>query len=411
MRRLYPIMWKELKDMLRDLRTLILITVLPIIILPIMGVSSIYVSEFQPANVLLVDEDLETSSILNYTISSQDIVARLSKALIVRGFNVEYEENPGKRYDLIVRIPEGFIRNLTGLDTVAVLRISRLVGSARAQEAENIVRGELGSLSREVSEVKVKYLASLGNITASPDAVLNPILYTLTVVGYHGAQVSYEEEFRAYIVRVISFSLIFVTTPSIAYITDSVIGEKERKTFEALLVTPVKKHELVVGKVFSASLVGLVASFGDALGLLLFFAIPSIAYGVNLLAYLTADLIAIHAFSVYLAVLASLSLIMPVVIRLGSYRASQAASFAIISLASLIFFMSLYVDVTELVPVLRYPLYLVPYTHIVALIKFFSSGLASNAAIHLATCLAMVGSLLYLSVRLFDEEKIIYSKT
>ena len=319
MGKLYPVMWKELKSMIRDVRTLLVISMLPLIIMPLMGLSSLYLQQYQQGIVVAIDEDRSWAIIGRYNISSSELLTRIVNALKENNFVVRVlktsEEARGLYYDLEVIIPSGFVKNASSFTEVAYVKIIKTVGSVKAYDADRIVQNELAFYSRYISQAKTYYLANLSDITVSADSILNPIKVVIGVVGPGGVAASPAEEFRSYLARIMAFSLIFVTTPSIAYITDSIIGEKERRTFEAVLATPLPRHSLLLGKVLSTSLVGLVASVSDAIGLILFFVLPSLAYGVNVLTYLTPDLVAIHIIGVYVSILASLALVLPAMIE------------------------------------------------------------------------------------------------
>jgi ABC-2 type transport system permease protein len=410
MSKVYPVIWKEIKDMFRDLRTLALISLLPLIMMPAMSLSSIYLQQYQPSIVILRDEDNSTGNIGSYSVSSIDVINYIASRLRSKGYIVIVDEIT-ESFDLEVVIPKGFVNNLTSLDRKAYIKIIRVVGSTKAIDAENLVKAIIDELSRQVAEAKVFYLSELANVSIITDVILNPVDVLAGIISPGGEVATPAEDIRVQLARILTFSLLFVTTPSIAYITDSIIGEKERKTFEALLSTPIPRYALLVGKLFSSSIVGLVASIGDISGLILFFALPSLAYGVNILSLMSADLIAIHGIAVYLSVLASLAIIMPIMIRSGSYRASQAASFALISITSIVFFASLYVDIPNLEPFIRYPLYLLPYTHVVAMIRYIVLGNILTGLMHFSIALIESFILILIAVKLFSDEKIIYSKT
>ncbi len=407
--RLYPVIWKELRDMARDIKTIAAIAILPLIMMPFMGLTSIYVQTLQQGVAVVINEDPGKIVIGDHVFTTQQLVNEIENALKSKGFIVTTHNV--SRFDIKVIIPKGFRANISSFTRLALIRIIKAVGSTKANAGESAVASVLGSFAHEVAVAKVDYLGRLARVKVSPSSVLDPIIYTTTLVGPSGAAVSVVESFRVMLGRILAFSLIFVTTPSIAYITDSVVGEKERKTFEALLATPVPRWSIVIGKALSASLIGLATGLADAIGLLLFFAIPSMTYGINLLKLLTPTLLAAHVSAVYLSVLASLALILPIVIRSGSYRVAQAFSLAIIGVASIVFFIALYANIGALTPSLRYLLYVIPYSHAVCMIKQAVLGEVWNTILHSLILVGEIAVLLAIAVKLFSEEKIIYSKT
>jgi ABC-2 type transport system permease protein len=405
----YVVVWKELKDMLRDIRTLAAIAFLPLLILPLMSLTSIYAQGLQPGYVALINYDKTSGSVGGVNITSEDILKEISEALEKNGLHVIYGASANA--DATIIIKEGFAKNLTSLTERARLEIIKTLGSSKADQVENIVLNLINDLNFRLASLKVIELSGIAGLNVSVDSVLRPVEAQVSVVGVGGAPVSYEEAIRVYISRFLSFSLIFVTTPSTAYITDSVIGEKERKTLEALLSTPVPRHALIIGKVVSTSLIGLLTGFTNALGLLLFAYVPSLIYGINLFYLIPGSVMLAHFIAIYFSVLSSLALVTPAVIRSGSYRAAQASSMIIISVATIVFFISLYVDIEQLSNVFKWLLYLIPYTHASLFIKFVTLGMLREALTHLTILLLVIAGLMYVSIKLFNEERIIYGRT
>ncbi len=409
MNSVYVVVWKELKDMLRDIRTLAAIAFLPLLILPLMSLTSIYAQGLQPGYVALINYDKTSGSVGGVNITSEDILKEISEALEKNGLHVIYGASANA--DATIIIKEGFAKNLTSLTERARLEIIKTLGSSKADQVENIVLNLINDLNFRLASLKVIELSGIAGLNVSVDSVLRPVEAQVSVVGVGGAPVSYEEAIKVYISRFLSFSLIFVTTPSTAYITDSVIGEKERKTLEALLSTPVPRHALIIGKVVSTSLIGLLTGFTNALGLLLFAYVPSLIYGINLFYLIPGSVMLAHFIAIYFSVLSSLALVTPAVIRSGSYRAAQASSMIIISVATIVFFISLYVDIEQLSNVFKWLLYLIPYTHASLFIKFVALGMLREALTHLTILLLVIAGLMYVSIKLFNEERIIYGRT
>ncbi|MGC8975897.1 MAG: ABC transporter permease [Thermoprotei archaeon] len=409
MNSVYVVIWKELKDMLRDIRTLAAIAFLPLLILPLMSLTSIYAQGLQPGYVALINYDKSYGSVGGVNMTSEDVVREISETLEKSGFHVLYEATTNVDATIIIR--EEFVRNLTSLTERARLELIKTLGSSKADQVESIISNLINDLNFRLASLKVVELSSIAGINVSIDSILRPVEARVSVVGAGGAPVSYEEMLKVYISRFLSFSLIFVTTPSTAYITDSVIGEKERKTLEALLSTPVPRYALILGKVVSTSLIGLLTGFTNALGLLLFAYVPSLVYGINLLNLIPGSVMLAHFIAIYLSVLSSLALVTPAVIRSGSYRAAQASSMVIISVATIVFFISLYVDIEQLSDVYKWVLYLIPYTHASLFIKFVALSMLQNALTHLVVLLLVITCLMYISIKLFNEERIIYGRT
>lgn len=74
--------------------------------------------------------------------------------------------------------------------------------------------------------------------------------------------------------------VIFLSAGSMGVVTESIAGEKERGTIAALLVTPIKRSELALGKAAALSIASLASGFSSFIGVIV--ALPSMMAGVEL---------------------------------------------------------------------------------------------------------------------------------
>ncbi len=63
--------------------------------------------------------------------------------------------------------------------------------------------------------------------------------------------------------------IIFIFSGSLSIGSDSIAGEKERGTLATILITPIKKREFVVGKLVSATILGVLGAISSFVGILL----------------------------------------------------------------------------------------------------------------------------------------------
>ena len=64
--------------------------------------------------------------------------------------------------------------------------------------------------------------------------------------------------------------LIFLFSGCMAVAPESIAGEKERGTIATILVTPIRRSELALGKIFSLSIIALLSGLSSTVGILLF---------------------------------------------------------------------------------------------------------------------------------------------
>ncbi|GAB6148330.1 ABC transporter permease [Stetteria hydrogenophila] len=398
------ILWKELLDLSRDRRTLASTVLLPLLGLPLLAALTGALTGVSRVSVGVFYEDEEAAGFagwlagqLNATLARWGLQTRVA---VARG-------PPGSLagYDVVVLLPRGFAANYTSLDRVAWVRVSVLAGSPAAEAVRGAVEQLIAAVSSQLARERVERLASMAGVEVDPGAVLAPVRVSL---GYHrptGAPAPGEAAEAAAAARVLEFSLAFAVNPAVVYVSDAIVGERERRTIEALLVAAGSRRSLLAGKIVASALLGLVAAAADTVGVVAYFKMVAPA-GLRL----TPGLIAAHAGATAILVVMTASLTAPVAARSGSVRAAQASSFAILMLALAVYFAALTVDFLKLEGWVRLALYLVPFTHLALVIHRYVMGDVAGMLLHAAAAAAFTAASLAAAVKAFDSEKLILIK-
>ncbi len=395
------ILWKELVDLSRDWRTLASVVLLPMLGLPGLALLSGALSSTQQVSVAIVSED---PGALGF---AEELAGRLESILESRGFNARVAVSASQvdvaGYDLVAVLPRGFAANLSRLDGTAVIVVSSSLGQA-GDAALAALNDAVSSLSSRIVVARVSELASMAGVEVDAEGLLTP----LTVrVGYHtasGAPASEEQALAAYTARILEFALFFVANPAIVYMADSIVGERERRTIEKLLVSPVGRGEILAGKMAAASILGLASSLVDSLGVVAFFYLS----GVPLEA--TPGLAAVWFAVALLLVAATSSLVAAVSARSQSVRGAQNASFLVVMAALAVYFAALTVDLTRLPTLVSLLLQALPFTHAALAVHYYAIGVPGRAVLHAGVLLAYTVALAYLALRSFDSERLLASK-
>ncbi len=385
---------KDLKDLRRDIRTLAAIILLPFIGLPGLALVT---GLLQSAQQVIICVNVEDSSQVALEVTGRILNGTVD---ILRGWGMEPTVvwGGGGSCDISITIPEGFSNNLTSLDRPATIVVSSGLTGAGMQ-ALAALQESARHVSEDIARDRVGRLANMANVSVSPENVLNP----LTVkVQYHtaaGAPASPEMAGVAETARVFAFSLFFVVNPVIIYMSDAVAGERERRTLEMLLISPISKGEFIAGKVLAAGVAGLIGALADSTGLLSFFLLSGFTLKV------TMGLVAVWIASSVGLILFSAFLIALIASRSGSIRSAQNLSFLVTTLAMVIYFASLVVDFNRLPRSVETALALVPFTHGALALEYYSVGLLKEA-VEFIGALYLSGMIMgILSVRFFDVEK------
>ncbi len=188
---------------------------------------------------------------------------------------------------------------------------------------------------------------------------------------------------------------------------DSIAGEKERGTIATLLVTPIKRGELAVGKVMSLSIIALMSATSSFIGI--FLSLPMLMQGEEL----DANIYGVGEYlSIFGVLLATVLVIVGLVSAISAYAKSiKEASMMILPL----YFLSVIVGVSSMFSgeAATNPLmYLVPiYSSVNMLI-----GIMTFEIVPLHFLLMVISSVVYVAIlifiinKLFQSEKVMFSK-
>ncbi len=391
------ILWKELLDLSRDWKTLASVVLLPMLGLPGLALLAGALASVQTVTVAVVVEDGDAWGFAG------ELASRIASEIESRGYRANVSlvgEAPGGGYDLLVVVPEGFYDNLTRLDGTAVLRVSASLGQA-GEEALAALYSAVSSLSWSIVYERVSSLAGMAGVPLDPEGLLDPLR---VVTGYHsvtGAPAGPGEAEAAFTARLLEFALFFVVNPAVIYMADSVVGEKERRTIEKLLVTPASRGSILAGKMAAAFILGFAASVVDAAGLLLFFWLSGLELRV------TAGLAGFWAVSAGLVILVTAAIVAGISARSTSTRSAQNASFVVMAAAMAVYFSALLVDLSRLPRAAALVLQAIPFTHAALSVHYYAVGDPLRGALHVAALAAFLAVSLLFAWGSFRGERLV----
>ena len=181
--------------------------------------------------------------------------------------------------------------------------------------------------------------------------------------------------------------MIFLFTGCMAVAPESIAGEKERGTIATLLVTPIKRSELAIGKVLSLSVISLLSGVSSFLGTML--SLPKLmgsASGMDASVYQISDYLLLLA-----VILVSVLIIVSLISIISAYsRSVKEANTAVVPLMVVVMF--------------------------IGITSMFGTGAPENPALY---CIPLYNSvqsmngtvlLIYVITRMFNSEKIMFSK-
>jgi sodium transport system permease protein len=202
--------------------------------------------------------------------------------------------------------------------------------------------------------------------------------------------------------------MMFLFSGCMAIAPESIAGEKERGTIATLLVTPMKRSELALGKIISLSVIGLLSGLSSFIGTMLSLphlmgsAVSEMSAGV----YSIADYILL-----LLVILTTVLIIIGMISIISGYAKSvKEAGTAVTPLMIIIMVISITAMMGSGAPEEPF-LYLIPLYNSVQCMN----GIFSFTMIPLNLVITIVSNLLYAALavfalaKIFDSEKIMYN--
>lgn len=220
---------KELRGIIRDKKSLMMMLVTPILI-------PIFIFLFSYIYEAMLDKDESTNTYnigVNYTYTKEE-----KKSLKELNLNI-------KEYKSKNELQEAYKKGKIDLYVIKKSSNYKIYENESNQNsiyATSIYTKYLDSINKYLGD------AYLDSINASKDKVYNNITYEYKKL----------EGKNDFVNQVISTGLMFVvmaiTLTAIYSATDATAGEKERGTLETLLTFPIKKEELLTGKYLAITL-------------------------------------------------------------------------------------------------------------------------------------------------------------
>ena len=248
--RIAAIAGKELKDALRDRRTILAMIVIPILVLPVLMFLPAFLASPQrnPVTIAVIQSDSTSNDFLASLSSDQIHIVRIGSAenmtrLIQNG-----------DYELGMVLPPDFSRILEAPDQQAMITVYVDQSSTRGTIAFALVRDAITTYADKI------VTARLANKGLPPEALV-PIVTDLRSV----TVTSTGAIFLAILLPL--FLGVYAVTGAMHFVIDTTAGEKERKTLEALLTMPVTRTEIILGKFLIAVLIALLSSVLAILGM------------------------------------------------------------------------------------------------------------------------------------------------
>ena len=185
--------------------------------------------------------------------------------------------------------------------------------------------------------------------------------------------------------------------------------EKENKTLETLLTLPVRRSHIVIGKIVGSALVGMIMAIIYMLGFSRYMSSFQIS-DVNLadfgLALGMQDYLLV-GISLFVALLAGLSLCIVLGTFAKNYRSAQALIFPITALAMISAFIIMFKDFDTIPVVLRVFLFAIPFSHPMMAMRALMLDNYSLVIGGIAYAAVFTAAMIAAAVRIFNSDRLL----
>jgi len=260
------IMARELRDQLRDRRTLFMIAVLPLLLYPLMGMLFTQMAQFMqkhPSQILIVgNEDLQSEDAFNEEkpslvqyLHDRDLLAidfRASSGAHVDEFKkTAADELSSRQYDAILYFPDEFVRSVTTTEADELeTSVATSIDPSKPEIFYNAAKDRSRIAYERVAVALASWRSDLVQSSlaklAVPKKAISPFeIAANDVAGPNVRRAALWSKILPFVV------MVWALTGAFYPAVDLCAGEKERGTLETLLCSPAQRSDIVWGKLLT----------------------------------------------------------------------------------------------------------------------------------------------------------------
>lgn len=242
--------------------------------------------------------------------------------------------------------------------------------------AANFGAARIENITANINEFLSDKRLALHNANVTPDFFRHPAAFNhFTVLGTHMAPVNFNQvmgmiQSQTTFVPIVLFLVIVLAAQMVA---SAIASEKENKTLEILLSSPVDRRTIIFTKILAAAIVALLFSGIYIVGWSSYMSnlsggnVPENAQAAQALQSLGVIVspsgYALLGLSLFLSILCALSIAIMLGIMAEDVKGVQAVTTPLMILVMIPYFLTLFVDIPSASPFLRGLLYVIPFSH------------------------------------------------
>ena len=333
--------------------------------------------------------------------------------IVYEGSNVEegLEKIKEEEGTALLVIPENFSESIYAnnpgeIDIYWIMKGAGMMDSVSSEVVDSLI----GAAEQEIS----KALIENGEHS---DVVLNPTVKNETTIfkgkemkGISPGLISRILSLQSSLVPIIIMMIVMMAGSTVI---SSMGMEKENKTLETLLTLPVKRSSIVLGKIAGSAIVGLLMAIIYMVGLGYYMGSLGMSSEIDLAAFgLTLGMkdYLLVGVSVFITLLAALSLCMILGTFAENYKSAQTLILPIVVLAIVPMFLTIMKDFDTLPLILKIVVFAIPFSHPMMAMRslMFDNYLLVLSGIVYVVIFSVV--MMWILVKIFSTERVLTAK-
>lgn len=420
MNKLWSLVVKEVKELIRDPKILIGVVLMPIILFPIMG-SAIQISQESVQRavsgasfaVWTDDDGFVTDALLNYLYTNNSVVP-------IEAFNLEealvqFTETDSSS---LVYIPDGYNDNVT-LGQQGKLKVYanlRKLNMAETQSTD-VVTSLINIYNYYFSISKINILLENAGATGTAIGHRNPIsinyasilkgsVLEIPPMAIFSLVMSQSIMLPIMVMMMVMFAIQMAAT--------SIALEKEQKTLETLMTLPVSRMTILGGKLSGSIVIAIAGAisyligFGSYMNSAFSFvpdaqsmALSEVNIGITPIGFLLVGIV------IFVTLVSALAMALSVAVFADNVRSAQSFTSILITPIMIPALVLMFSDIEMLPQSFQYIMLVIPYTHSIIATKaaFLGEYFIVMRSIFFISIWTV--AVLYIAARIFNTERII----
>jgi ABC-2 type transport system permease protein len=356
---------KEIRELLTPA------TFVPIILVALIfatmgnSIQGIQQQTLEPPTIGVINEDNNTLGIVASTIlqsHAKSVYNSTSIADLQNGVEIVKQHNGVA----VIIIPQNFTEQIIQeqpgrFQVYWIMKGSGLMDTISSSALESLIAYINTNISKELIKKNTSVNASF--VLAPTQRLETTYFKNREFVGISPNSISGMLSSQSLLIPIVMMMIIIMAG---GIVITSMALEKENKTLETLLTLPVKRTSIVSGKIIAAAVIGLLLAIIYMLGMQYYFSGLGMSSGITLASYglvLTPTDFIWIGISLFIALIAGLSLCMLLGTFAKNYKSAQTLTFPITMLAMIPMFITMFADFDTLPLALKILTFAIPFSH------------------------------------------------